>query len=184
MHVGILLSRELDIFRINVNGLRKNQLRSYLEGLGWKGPLDDLIALWEELLRFVDRIALSLDIGHRILSRVGLECYIHSQPSRRWAIFLDALVSKGLCTPLKRDAFLSWPGTIYPTTTDVPWPGDLIVKSLLQPPNRFSMFRRDLSHIKLILEEHKTLTAKGYIRFHHSWAEVPFQQKENNQPQI
>ena len=183
MHVGIMLSRKADAFRINVDGLRKNQLRSYLGGLGWEGPTDDLISLWEELQRFVDRIALSLDIGHHVSPRVGLECYIDNRPSRRWAAFLDDLVSKGLCTSVKRDALLGWPGTIYPTSSDALWPGDLIVESLLQPPNRFSMFRRDLSHIKLVLEAHKNLSAKGYIRFHHTWAEVLSPKKKTNQRQ-
>ena len=204
-HIGVMISRPTEALRVNVKRLHPEMLIPYLEGVGWQGPTDELQRLMVELYDQVDRITVCLDVGRQIYPKIGLECILLKQPPQepRWVSFLAYLVERGWCTPKKQAALLKWPGHSHPTTTAKPWPTHLITASLLQPPDRFSVFERRLSHIKIVYRpqcvhrpEIRTearsfpllrpvLTkegmtnkkwvaeAKGYLWFSHEWQRVP-----------
>ena len=130
-------------------------------------------------------------MGRQIYPKIGLECILLKQPPQgpRWVSFLAYLVERGWCTPQKQAALLKWLGHTHPTTTAKPWPTHLITASLLQPPHRFSVFERRLSHIKIVYrpqcvhrpeirteaqnDKKWVAEAKGYLWFSHEWQRVP-----------
>lgn len=170
-HVGVMLSRSIDAVRLNVQRLRPHNVVSYLEQIGFSPVTDELVSFLTELFEQVDNVTLALDVGARILPRLGLECSfdkeLYDEP--RWALFLDRLVALGLCTRAKRDALLNWPGMSNPPDTLTLWPDHLIVRSLLQTPERFGVLGRRLSHIKFVYQAGASLEAKAYFGFGHLW---------------
>lgn len=170
-HVGVILSRNVPALRVNVKRLQPDALISYLQEIGWPGEIKELEALMKQLFSLVDRVTVCLDVGKRIYPQIGLECILLHQPQREspWEIFLDYLVARGLCAPSKREALLNWPGQTNPVNSPVPWPGHLIAASLLQPRERFTIFDRQLSHIKIVYGPEGQLEAKAYLWFEHQW---------------
>jgi hypothetical protein len=170
-HMGVMLSRELEAVRVNVRRLKLSQLRTYLQDVGWSYPTGKLETLFAELIRYVDRIILCLDVGTSIHPKIGLECAFDRQPAQepRYAVFLQQLVERGLCAPEKVDPLLAWSGLTSPLTSAEPWPGYLLATSLLQVPDQFSAFERYLSHIKIDYQPCRPLEAKGYLGFNHRW---------------
>ena len=87
----------------------------------------------------------------------------------RWAALLDLLTADGACTPGQRAGLLAWPGVNDPGNSATPWPGDLMLASLLQPPDRFSAIVRQLSHVKVSYQPGRPLEAKAYLGWAHTW---------------
>jgi len=48
-----------------------------------------------------------------------------------------------------------------------PWPDHLIAASLLKPKDRFTLFNRELSHIKIVWQPQRALEAKAYLLYQH-----------------
>jgi hypothetical protein len=178
--LGIMLSRHSEAVRINVSGITPAQLQDYLSCIQWQGPANDLETTFMHLLGFVDHVVLCLDVGTKVYTKIGLECFFDKASGKEppWATFLDNLVENGLCTPAKRDALLTWPGYTDPTTCAAPWPDNLIVESMLKESDKFSLFHRELSHIKINYQPNHPLEAKGYFGFHHIWTELKEKQKQ------
>ena len=53
-----------------------------------------------------------------------------------------------------------------------PWPGFLLAASLLEPPDKFSMIARTLSHVKISLKPQGPPEAKAYLQFRHEFASI------------
>jgi hypothetical protein len=170
-HIGVMLSRNAPALRVNVKRLQPDTLIPYLQQLGWQGDTKELEALMKQLCALVDRITVCLDVGHKIYPQIGLECIFLKQPPEesRWVVFLNYLIELGLCEPEKREALLNWPGQSNPINSQVPWPNHLIAASLLQPRERFTVFYRRLSHIKVVWQPQGRLEAKAYLWFEHKW---------------
>ncbi|MDB9373320.1 hypothetical protein PN464_08050, partial [Nodularia sphaerocarpa CS-585] len=170
-HIGVMLSRNSRALRVNVKRLQPNLLIPYLQQIGWQGETVKVAELMAELFALVDRITVCLDVGDQIYPQIGLECIFLNQPDSesRWAIFLDNLVARGLCEVQKREALLNWPGQINPLNSPAPWPHNLIAASVLQPRERFTVFERRLSHIKIVSQPQSTVLAKAYLWFQHQW---------------
>lgn len=170
-HIGVMLSRNVPALRVNVKGLQPAALISYLQEIGWPGETKEVEALMKQLFSLVDRVTVCLDVGKRIYPQIGLECILVHQPEQdsRWATFLDYLLERGLCTPEKREALLKWPGQTNPVNSPAPWPGHLIAASLLQPRERFTLFDRRLSHLKIVYRPQCPLEAKAYLWFEHKF---------------
>ena len=170
--VGVMLSRQTDALRLCVPGLAPGQILPYLRQVGWPGPENELEHLIAELVpsvgppRMVD-----IDVDARVHPQVGLEYRFEDQTrdEAQWTALVDHLVGRALCTPEKRQALLAWPGSNGPHNSSAPWPGHLIVESLSQPPDRFSMFLRRLSHVKIVHQPGHPLAAKAYLQFSHTW---------------
>ncbi|HYW22397.1 MAG TPA: hypothetical protein VE956_24430 [Nodularia sp. (in: cyanobacteria)] len=170
-HIGVMLSRNSPALRVNVKRLQPNLLIPYLQQIAWPGETVKVAELMAELFALVDRITVCLDVGNQIYPQIGLECILLNQPDSesRWAIFLDNLVARGLCEPEKREVLLNWPGQINPINCPAPWPDDLIAASVLLPRERFTVFERRLSHIKIVSQPQSPLVAKAYLWFQHQW---------------
>jgi hypothetical protein len=170
--VGVMLSRRTDALRVCIQDLAPNQIIPYLLQVGWPRPVDELEHLMAGLISFSDHIIMvDIDVSARVHPKVGLEFSVEHKPENkpRWAAFLDDLVERELCTSEKKDALLAWPGVAEPPKSSAPWPMPLIIESLSQPPDCFSVFTRLLSHVKIVYQPQQPFEAKGYLSFEHIW---------------
>jgi len=167
-HIGVMLSRPGQAFRVNVKRLLPHHLDSYLQQVGYPGQVAPLHELMTTLANFVDRITLCLDVGEQVQAKVGLECMVDG-PLEGWSDLLDYLVEQGLCQKEKRDGLLAWPSDISPNMVATEWPADLLHASLLRPIDHFTVFECQLSHIKIVYTPQQSLVAKGYLWFSHQW---------------
>jgi len=109
--VGMMFSRQSDDLRLCIRDVPPRELSGYLRKAGWEGRGEELDAIVEQLLPFVDDITLDIDAGDGVRPKLGLECILDRDPSRaRWGRWLDHLVSQKLCTPTKRDGLMAWIG--------------------------------------------------------------------------
>ncbi len=162
LYIGAMLSRPLNAVRVNIIGIPEEELENYLTKIGWTYPIKKLKELIKVISNFVDIIVLNFDIGNTIFPKVGIECELlkkspHLEP--RWQLLLDYLVQTGLCTPEKRDAFLSWHGHSYEESYPEVWSSNV---------NReLSILFRRLNHIKIVYDPNSYPEAKGYLSFSH-----------------
>lgn len=179
-HLGVMLSRDLQVLRVNVSQLPLEEITPYLKNIGFPGAVYEIETLMSQLFNFVDRIRICLDVGETIYHKIGLECLLNqkSELESRCSTFLDYLVKQGLCTLEKRDALLAWLGYTTPQFSSHPWSSHLIAESLLKPPNQFSAIARRLSHIKLTYSSQHPLQAKGYLEFNHQWLQPNYTKEE------
>ncbi|RKH35007.1 hypothetical protein D7V93_43435, partial [Corallococcus llansteffanensis] len=132
--VGMMFSRQTDALRLCLRGVPLAQLGSSLRRAGWSGQPAELDALVEDARPFIDEVTLDVDVGDDLHPKLGLECILDRDPSpARWKRWLDHLVANGLCTPLKRDALLTWPGMSSPLNHPGPWPENLVRASERMP---------------------------------------------------
>ncbi len=170
-HLGAMLSRVAKAVRVNVQGISPNQLLDYLMQIGWTDSIHTFSTLVSTVSEFTDTVILSFDMGDTILPRIGLECFLNKQPytEPRWERFLDYLVEKGVCTPAKKNAFLTWPGLSQKPSVPDLWPSNISVGDRFLGARASSVFWRKVSHIKLIYQPGMPLEAKGYLAFGHNW---------------
>ena len=170
-HLGAMLSRGANAIRVNVEGISPLQLSDYLMQIGWSDPTNTFSTLTSPLSEYVDSILLSFDVGDTVLPRIGLECFLNNPPYKepRWQLFLDYLVEAGLCTPAKKNAFLAWPGFSQKSSVPDLWPSNISCGDRFLGSRAFSIFRRIISHIKLVYQPGVPLEAKGYLEFGHNW---------------
>jgi hypothetical protein len=170
-HVGVMLAREFRGVRIHVSRLPLRFFPQYLGRVGWTGCPSEAQRLARDLLEFVDQVVLCLEVGAEIQPQLGLECLFDRRQGidPRWPKLLDHLVERGLCAPRKRAALLRWPGRVEAPHADVPWPDNLIAESLLQPPDRFGVVDRRLSHVKVSYGPAHPPSAKAYFGYLHAW---------------
>ncbi len=170
-HLGAMLGREPQGMRIHLSDLPQDELETALEAIGWPGDRAAVSDLAGELFEIVDSIIFCLEVGSTISPKLGLECVLlgSSHPDRRLPWLLDQLVTKGLCTPAKRDSLLAWPGKLFPGEMQMPWPDELIVAGLLKPGHQLGFLHRRWSHVKLTWQPAGAVTAKAYFGFQHAW---------------
>lgn len=170
-HLGLMLGRAAQGCRIHISQLPVASLRAYLEEIGWPGNGEDIQTLAAELLTFVDYTVLCIDVSEKVYPQLGLECFFNNPDDLNtpWSPVLEHLVERGLCTRPKCDGLLTWTGVVRPSSRSAPWPEALIIESLLQPPDRFSVFRRRLNHVKISLGPTCSAQAKAYFGYAHEW---------------
>lgn len=175
-HIGMMLSRSNKPVRLVVQGTNSQQLLNYLGKLGWTDVTTNRFSsIASDLEKFVDSFRLSFDVGDSIFHRVGLECFLFNQSydKSRWQLLLNYLVEMDLCTPGKRNAILAWPGFSHKADAPELWPTNLAGGDLLLGSNAFSVFWREISHVKIVYHPaESSLSAKGYLSFGHSWLDV------------
>ena len=165
--VGLMLSRRIDAIRLVVAPLPREHIGRYLETLNWAAPppdIEDAVSLVPEPIAY---LGVSLDVGAALLPRAGLEYYPgpYDDDIPAWTAALDNLVDADLCTPEKRDALLEWPGYVEPTAAEVSWPDSLLVDSLLNRTDQFSVLAKRLTFLKLVCQAGKATQAKVYFGF-------------------
>lgn len=173
-HIGVMLSRSVKEMRVNIKGISPANLLNYLIQIGWKDSTNQLLCLVSTLSDLVDEIVLTFDIGETIYPRIGLECFLEKQPHAepRWQLFLDYLVERGLCTPVKKNALLLWPGFCQKADHPDVWPKNLSWTNCFLGSQALSVFWRTISLIKIIYQPGSPLEAKGYLAFSHRWLDT------------
>ncbi|QSQ21778.1 hypothetical protein JY651_42615 [Pyxidicoccus parkwayensis] len=167
--VGMMFSRHTDAVRLCIRGVPLSELGTALKRAGWSGIPAELDAVLEDARSFVDDITLDIDVGDDIHPKLGLECILDKDPSpARWKRWMDHLVARGLCTPSKRDALLSWPGMSSPLNHPGPWPENLL-RASERMPGVHSGFARRINHLKLIHQPGQPTQVKAYLAFRHFW---------------
>lgn len=162
MHVGLLVPRGVDALRVCPAGIPLKALSGYLRAVEWTGDGAQLAAVTSTLDRAREDAAgrdpgiAHLDVGARVLPRIGLEYGFERRAQMRGRLaeahFAEALVREGLCAPEKAAALAEWPG----------W-------SMEQLPHELwrSLVIRRANHVKVVLEAGRAPEAKGYLCIHH-----------------
>jgi Prenyltransferase and squalene oxidase repeat len=170
-HLGVMLSRPIDAVRLNVKGLRPAEAARFLDACGWPGDAARAAMLFDQAADRADRVTLALDVGERLLPRIGVECFHDMQPPANpaWRVRLRELCQAGLAAPAKAAAYLEVPATHGPER-DRPWPADLMVDSLLRPDDELTAIARRLVHVKIaetagVRREAKAYFGAGVITF-------------------
>lgn len=171
VEIGAMLTRTGAPIRLDVLGLSPETIPSFLAQIQGK----EIDANFSEIVttfgNLTDSIVLCFDIGKKIGSRIGLECFLDNQPKKepRWIELLDLLVTMGCCTSEKRDALLSWPGLLQQKSAFDAWPSDLKNLRKWMGRDNISVFWRTINHVKLVYQPDKHLEAKAYLCFGHRW---------------
>ena len=157
LYVFNLQARGSDTVRLEIFGMEPAQIPPYLQSVapGSVPGVADVVPLFEE----VERLHLSLDVGAEISPRIGIEGSYPRQPPRepRWESLFARLVERGLCTPEKRHAALTWPGYDSFWTAPERWP-------LAEAGIRNTCVRA-LSHVKVVCLPDTEPEAKVYLTF-------------------
>jgi len=168
-YVGVMLSRGSSGVRVLVSGLDVNGMVEFLRDVSQKQFPPSVYQAADIACSLSSEVMLSLDIGETAAKRVGFELFFDrvgvGYPELRK--ILDVLIEKRLCTSEKRDGLLAWPGQSDPRNSKAPWPGHLIVESLLRPVDEFSIIDRRIHHLKLVWKGDETMRAKAYFGFEH-----------------
>lgn len=170
-HLGAMLSRSDQGMRVNIKGIPPSQFLDYLFKIGLTDQTNTLSTLVSSLSEFVDEIVLTFDVGETISPRIGLECFLEKQPLNepRWQLFLDYLVERGLCTPAKQKALLTWSGFSQKADHPELWPKNIAWGNLFLGSKALSVFWRKIDEIKIVYQPGSPLEAKGYLAFGHRW---------------
>lgn len=126
----------------------RERLADYLRRCAWPG---DASAVADVVDRFGqhfadDMVQVQMDVGTTLGKRLGIEwSYLHNPDApQQWKALTAGLVTARLVTPEKRDRLLAWSGISAPL--GVPF-----------------AFRRDVSHLKLVIDRERPIEAKAYV---------------------
>ena len=170
--LGAMLSPENQALRLGLKDISPQQLLDYLEQIGWQDPSDRLSSLVLTLSEFIDEIGLEIEIGDTVSPRIGIECFFDKQPfsePQRWEVFLEHLVTQGLCTAARKEALLAWPGFTQKADRPELWPSNLVWGDMFMGSDGFSIFSRTIYEIKIVYHPGKPLSAIAYVVFGHDW---------------
>jgi hypothetical protein len=157
LYVFSLLPRGNDEVRLEILGLDLQSVIRYLRQTAPHAvdPAAEILPLFETM----ERLHVSLDIGERISSRIGIEGSFRRLPHREpgWREIFARLVERGLCSPEKRDAVFAWPGYDSFWTAPEAWPAGAGQVGLACV--------RSLSHVKVVSSPGQEPEAKVYLLF-------------------
>ncbi|MDG6218969.1 MAG: hypothetical protein QCI00_05975, partial [Candidatus Thermoplasmatota archaeon] len=74
IHVGVMLSRQINGIRIVINRIKPEQIMPYLQSIGWKDKNDELSKTINEISKYTSRLILHITVGDKIDSKIGIEC--------------------------------------------------------------------------------------------------------------
>ncbi len=170
-HIGLMLGRRSAALRVHISELPLRDLHPYLQRIGWGGDAASTEALARTLLDHGDLLVLCLDIVGELTPSAGLECFFAQRHGLdpRWRTLLERLTTLGLCAPEKAEALLRWPGSVTPIDDHARWPDDLLVQSLIRPPDVLGAIDRRLSHVKLVCPPDAPPAAKAYFGYLPVW---------------
>ncbi|MGH9279923.1 MAG: hypothetical protein ACRD12_17720 [Acidimicrobiales bacterium] len=169
-YLGVMLGRATQALRVNVKGVRLDDLLPFLHAVGWTGS-PAAIETWAGwAYDRVDRVTVCLDVGTVVYPHLGLECVLAIQPPSepRWLALLEELSAEGLCAAANATAFVGLPDVLRPPETQEDWPAPWVAATLCAPADHFSTTERRLSHLKVTVTEREALL-KGYWGAGHVW---------------
>lgn len=170
-YVGLMLGRG-DAVRLNLRGVRPDDLAGVLAGLGWPGDTGQASALFSVLVGLTGQVALALDFAPKIQPTIGFECALPHFPAEepRWRELFDWLCADGLCTQVKRAALERLGARLYPEDEKQDWPASWIEAALMAPPQFVPWYERRLSHVKVSIAADGDVAAKAYVSAQHHWS--------------
>ena len=165
LQTGIMFSRNLNEFRIVLNGIKPNKIIPYLKKIGYNHDTNELKILIQEVNSYVNRIVLHISIGYNVNSKIGIECSflpdLYNQ-EKRWGKFLQYLNEKKLCIPDKCSAVLSFPGITNNNIDKNFNPNNLKPRVIVNNKNSSTKLVRYISHIKIQFQPGFPLKTKIY----------------------
>ncbi len=169
-YLGILFSRDINVLRVNIKGLRLSAVGPFLRAIGFAGDEASIRDGLELAYGLADRVTLCLDLGETIFPRIGLECFWDQSPEKEtyWRYFLEAMEQRGICRNEKAGAVLQWNEDIVPGTTSA-WPEHLWMESLKRPESSFTLLRKKVSHLKLSCGAGRPAELKAYLGYGNIW---------------
>lgn len=121
VHVGFMGARRPTVMKLFA-AMEREQVLSYLDAVRWPGSLAEAASLIATFGGGPDTFRVDLTIGERLLPRLGLEFASRGGADPDRLALIDRCVAQGLCTPEKRDALLSWPGSTREELPGYDWP--------------------------------------------------------------
>jgi len=149
--VSLMPARPLNAVRVVIR-IPEGELKDYLSLVKYPGDSQELLDLVAELSQFTN-LRYNLDISHKVMSRIGIECFLKDKKKahkEKWGRFLNHLAERSLCIPEKKEALMDWLGHTY--------------VALPQGAEPYYIFRR-ICHIKVVYDKDKPLLAKAYPEF-------------------
>lgn len=170
-YLGFMLGRG-DAVRVNLRGVRPDDLAGLLAGLGWPGDTGRATVLFSDLVGLTGQVALALDFAPEIRPTIGFECALPHFPAEepRWRELFDRLCADGLCTQEKRGALERVGARLYPEDEGQEWPASWIEAAVMAPPQFVPWYERRLSHVKVSIGANGEVAAKAYVSAQHHWS--------------
>jgi hypothetical protein len=168
--LGLMLGRQTDSVRVCVRNLSAEQIPAYLEAIQWRGPLTEACDALLPFAQRSERLTLDLDAGETVGPKLGLECGFRGAGGTAAVTDLvDALVTRDLCVPAKRDALIGWAGRIF-EREDAPVPPEHLSGALwLSGLWASAVLVGRVNHVKINFESGRRLHAKAYVALDRRW---------------
>jgi len=166
IHVGTMLSRNNSGLRLVFKKIAVEQIKPYLDSIGWVDENNELDSILDELKRYASRIVLHIGIQeNEVNKKIGIECSFSTDRYNEetgWENFLEYLVEKELCLTEKKSALLNFLG-VEMENHSYDFNLEEFDRSVMLPDNNFSSaLVRYISHVKISYEPNKPLEAKAY----------------------
>ncbi|MEO7178533.1 MAG: hypothetical protein ABIW83_06800, partial [Allosphingosinicella sp.] len=170
-YIGFMLGRG-DLVRVNLRGVRPDDLAGVLAGLGWPGHAGLAARRFAQLVGLTGRVAVALDFAPAIQPTIGFEAALPDFPEGepRWRALFDHLCADGLCTEDKRAGLEGLGARLYPEQKGQDWPASWIAAAVTAPPGFVPWFERRLSHVKVSIGTDGEAGAKAYVSAQHHWS--------------
>jgi hypothetical protein len=133
----------------------------YLNSIGWNGPIEYLINNLNIIKKYTDAVFIDIDVGEKISPHIGLECCYRQDinMNERLNKFLNHLINKGLCLKEKSAIITKWIESPTVITDNI---------------ENERIFKKSLSHLKIVLNPDKTLNAKAYLSLSNTFTQAIF----------
>jgi hypothetical protein len=165
LYVGNMFPRDSTAIRLCVSPLEGAALCGYLDRIAWPGSVDVVnagLATVAEAARQPRTALLHVDVRDAVQPRIGIEVPLDQRAQLHGRLaesaLLERLCNANLCTATKRDALLAWPGHSREMFPHQLWP---------------SLALRRVSHVKLVTDGARKLSAKAYLSIFHGPASSP-----------
>jgi len=171
-HMAVMPSRPGSAMRIVIDGLPATAVGAYLEAIGWRDSANVFASLLDDIAAISDPIVMvDVDVADTVCPKVGVEFYVRRAEDNvsRWRALFDVLEGRGLASPAKARALMTWPGFTEETATNPLWAENLSFGDLLFRGLARSMFWRTINHIKLAYQPYGEPEVKAYLGFGHNW---------------
>jgi len=171
-HMAVMSSRPGSALRIVIDGLPASGVGAYLNAIGWEDSAGVFADVLHDVAAIGDPVVMAdIDVADVVCPKVGIEFYVRRAADNvsQWKAMFDVLVGRGLASPAKAHALMSWPGSSEETATNPLWAENLALGDLLFRGLARSMFWRSINHIKLTYQPHGEPEAKAYLGFGHNW---------------
>jgi len=170
-YVGLMISRQPFSLRAQFSGFNRRSLLEFLDAIRFEGLTEAFSVALDISDRYFHAFVFCIDLLPERSTRLGIELFPRQyRDGMNNAVFLEALVSLGLCSAGKREGALAWPARIQPGADAQPWPEQLLIQSLAKPIDEFGLIERQINHFKLVATPGQPVEAKIYLAANHLWA--------------